>query len=120
MDHLLDRTRHLGIQLPQPVGTRFFIGQLICHALFEYRGVIIDVDPVFQGSNEWYEEMAKSRPPKDRPWYQVLVDGSTTETYVAERNLQADWCLDPIVHPKVSLFFSGFDAGVYQSNKTIN
>ena len=35
------------------------------------------VDGEFAGSDEWYEEVARSRPPKDQPWYHVLVDGAT-------------------------------------------
>ena len=51
------------------IGIRFRVGQLIQHKLFDYRGVVFDVDATFQGSAEWYETMARSRPPKDRPWY---------------------------------------------------
>ena len=65
----------------------FAIGQLITHRLFGYRGVIFDIDPHFCGSEAWYQQMAKSRPPRDKPWYRVLVDNSDHETYVAERNL---------------------------------
>ena len=46
---------------------KFSIGQLVHHVLFDYRGVIVDVDPHFLGSEEWYANVAKSRPPKDRP-----------------------------------------------------
>ena len=38
-------------------------------------GVVVDVDATFQGSEAWYEQVARSRPPKDQPWYRVLVDG---------------------------------------------
>ena len=66
---------------------RFEIGQVVDHRLFGYRGVIYNVDATFQLSEECYEQVAKSRPPKDRPWYHVLPDGATHTTYVAERNL---------------------------------
>jgi heat shock protein HspQ len=46
---------------------KFSIGQLVHHRLFDYRGVIADVDPTFQGTEEWYEQMARSRPPKTSP-----------------------------------------------------
>ena len=49
------------------------IGQLVHHRLFNYRGVVYDVDPVFMLPDEWYEQVALSRPPKDEPWYRVLV-----------------------------------------------
>ncbi|HEX20094.1 MAG TPA: heat shock protein HspQ, partial [Acidiferrobacteraceae bacterium] len=81
---------------------RFAIGQLIHHKLFHYRGVIVDVDSVFQGTEEWYQQVARSRPPKDQPWYRVLVDQDDSETYVAERNLESDSENKPIQHPLVS------------------
>ncbi|MCH7666958.1 MAG: heat shock protein HspQ, partial [Acidobacteria bacterium] len=38
---------------------RFEMGQVVDHLLFGYRGVIYDVDPTFQQSEEWYETVAK-------------------------------------------------------------
>ncbi|MBT8132864.1 MAG: heat shock protein HspQ, partial [Gammaproteobacteria bacterium] len=81
---------------------------------FDYRGVIIDVDAEFSGSDEWYEEVAKSRPPKDRPWYHVLVDGAEHITYVAERHLEQDPTGEPVRHPAIQAFFDGFEDGVYK------
>ena len=72
------------------LSAKFNIGQIVHHARFDYRGVIIDVDPEFSGTDTWYDSVAKSRPPKDQPWYRVLVDGSECETYVAERHLEPD------------------------------
>ncbi len=92
---------------------KFSIGQLVHHSLFDYRGVIVDVDATFQGTEEWYEQMAKSRPPKDEPWYHVLVDQAEHSTYVAERNLKPDGRLDPIEHPLRDHFFSDFKNGQY-------
>ncbi len=92
---------------------RYAIGELIHHRLFDYRGVIVDVDAVFQSSEEWYQQVAKSRPPKDRPWYHVLVHGAAHMTYVAERNLEPDASREPIDHPLVARVFSGFADGRY-------
>ena len=77
---------------------KFAIGSIVRHLRFDYRGVIYDVDPVFLGSDEWYEQVARSRPPKDKPWYKVLVDRGVHETYVAERHLERDDSGEPIVH----------------------
>ncbi len=88
---------------------RFSVGQLIHHRLFDYRGVVVDVDQSFQGSDEWYEQVARSRPPKDKPWYHVLVHEADHSTYVAERNLEADDTLEPIEHPLLGHFFTDFD-----------
>ena len=70
--------------------SKYSIGSLIHHKLFDYRGVIIDIDPEFQLTDEWYETVARSKPPKDEPWYHVLVDDATNSTYVAEQNLEPD------------------------------
>ena len=92
---------------------KFNIGQLIHHRIFDYRGVIVDVDATFQGTEEWYEQMAKSRPPQDQPWYHVLVDGAEHMTYVAERNLESDPLNEPINHPLLDHFFDDFREGRY-------
>ena len=92
---------------------KFSVGELIHHRLFDYRGVIVDVDRKFQSTEEWYEAVAKSRPPKNKPWYHVLVHGSDHTTYVAEQNLEPDGVGDPIIHPLLGHFFSRFDDGKY-------
>jgi len=92
---------------------KFSPGSIVHHVRFDYRGVVVDVDPVFQGTEEWYETMAKSRPPKDKPWYHVLVDGGDASTYVAERNLEPDPSGRPIDHPEVGFFFAALGDGGY-------
>ncbi len=99
---------------------KFNIGQIVHHRLFDYRGVIYDVDPVFNGTEEWYEVVAKSRPPKNEPWYRVLVDQATHETYVAEQNLEICEELAPVKHPLVNQFFDNFIDGRYSLNQTNN
>ena len=92
---------------------QFHVGQVVHHRLFDYRGVIFDVDPVFRGTDEWYRSVAMSRTPKDRPWYHVLMHGTSNTTYVAERNLEADDTGDPITHPDLDRHFIGVADGVY-------
>ncbi|WP_018875471.1 MULTISPECIES: heat shock protein HspQ [unclassified Thioalkalivibrio] len=93
--------------------TRFTVGELVHHTKFDYRGVIVDVDPVYAGSDEWYETVARSRPPKDQPWYHVLVDGYSHSTYVAERHLEPDPRGEQIEHPALGQFFDRFMNGRY-------
>ena len=100
--------------------TRFSVGDLIHHRLFDYRGVIVDVDPSFQLTEGWYEAVAKSRPPKDEPWYHVLVHEAVHTTYVAERNLEPDQSVAPIMHPMLKNFFCGFESGRYVSDDRAN
>jgi len=99
---------------------KFSVGELIHHKLFDYRGVIIDVDQDFQAPDEWYEQVAKSRPPKDKPWYHVLVDDSEHTTYVAEQNLESDIVKRPIHHPLLGYFFLNLENGKYISNQPTN
>jgi len=100
--------------------SKFHIGQLIRHLKFGYRGVVYDVDPVFSGTEEWYRTMATSRPPRDKPWYHVLVDGQQYTTYVAERNLTQDDNGQRITHPLVDTLFSRFENGRYVRNLAAN
>lgn len=99
---------------------QFSIGQLVDHKLFAYRGVIFDVDPEFMLSEQWYETVARSRPPKDQPWYHVLVDNNTHSTYVAERHLTCAEDLSQINHPMLGEFFQSFVDGHYVSHQRGN
>lgn len=96
---------------------RFHIGQLIQHRKYGYRGVVFDVDPRFMGTDAWYDQVAVSRPPKDRPWYHVLVHGAEHTTYVAERHMQADPSPGPVEHPMLEVYFGAFEAGVYRTRR---
>ena len=89
----------------------FFVGQVVHHHRFDYRGVVYDVDATFQGTDEWYDAVARSRPPKDQPWYHVLVDGQQHATYVAERHIGPDAEGGPVRHPAIEDFFDGFADG---------
>ena len=99
---------------------QFGVGQLVHHCLFDYRGVVYDVDPQFRGSEEWYETMARSRPPKDKPWYHVLVHDAEHTTYVAERNLEPDLTGEPIRHPALDDYFEGMSGHGYRPARRIN
>jgi len=98
----------------------FSVGDLVHHKLFNYRGVIFDVDPCLMLSDEWYEAVARSRPPKDQPWYRVLVHDSMHETYVAERNLTLDTSGAPVRHPLIKSCFGSFSDGHYLTAGRMN
>lgn len=99
---------------------KFSIGQVVHHLRFDYVGVIYDIDAVFSGTEEWYEQVARSRPPKDRPWYHVLVDGAPHATYVAERHLEPAEPPRRIAHDLVDLLFGGFDGESYRPRQRVN
>ena len=99
---------------------RFYVGQPVHHRLFDYRGVVADADATFQGSDDWYETMARTRPPKDRPWYHVLVHDAEHTTYVAERNLEPDLTGELIRHPDLGLYFDEQRDGLYPRRQPSN
>ena len=98
----------------------FAPGQIVRHSRFGYRGVIVDVDATFSLSEEWYEAVAKSRPPKDLPWYHVIVHESDHMTYVAQRHLEEDLSSDPIRSPLLDRFFRAFSDGRYEREQSLN
>ena len=99
---------------------KFAIGQLVRHSKFGYRGVVVDVDLTFDLSEEWYERVARSRPPRDKPWYRVLVHDSVHETYVAERHLESDTETMEVDHPRIGEFFDEFRGNHYARTRILN
>jgi len=102
------------IDMPQ---ARFAIGEVVRHRLFDFRGVIFDVDPVFANSEEWYESIPEDvRPSKDQPFYHLLAENteSTYVAYVSQQNLVSDDSEEPIDHPAIGTMFEGMEGGRYQ------
>ena len=99
---------------------KFRIGQIVHHKLFDYTGVIFDIDPIFQSSDEWYEQVAQSRPPKSKPWYHVLVHAAEHTTYVAEQNLDLEENPKAIQHPLINSLFTKFDGSQYHLKSRAN
>ena len=95
--------------------THFFIGQIIQHKLFNYRGIIFDVDFQFSGTDDWYNDVAHSRPSKQQPWYRILVDNASHQTYVAEQNLNLSESLLAINNPLIDDYFTKTANNVYAS-----
>jgi heat shock protein HspQ len=94
---------------------RFHVGQIVEHLKAGYRGVVFSVDAEFSLDREWYDRMAVSEPPKDAPWYHVLVDGASHTTYVAERHLAPARDRSQVSHPLLGELFATYDGEGYQS-----
>jgi heat shock protein HspQ len=91
--------------------TQFAIGQVVKHRLYEFRGVIIDVDPEFSNTEEWWESIPEEvRPRRDQPFYHLLAENESTayEAYVSEQNLLVDESGEPVNHPQVTEVFGEF------------
>ena len=92
---------------------KFQIGQVVRHRIFAFRGVIFDVDPRFNNTEEWYNSIPEHvRPRKDQPFYHLLAENDETEyvAYVSEQNLLVDDTGEPVRHPQVRDYFESFDA----------
>ena len=91
---------------------KFTIGQVVKHRLFPFRGVIFDVDPVFNNTEDcWLAIPENIRPRKDQPFYHLLAENEESEyvAYVSEQNLLVDDTGEPLRHPQVRDYFEGFD-----------
>ncbi|MBP0617483.1 heat shock protein HspQ [Jiella mangrovi] len=96
---------------------RFYIGQIVRHRMFPFRGVIFDVDPEFDNTEEWYESIpAGVRPRKDQPFYHLFAENAESEyiAYVSEQNLVPDETGAPVRHPEVGEMFVGPIDGAYR------
>ena len=96
--------------------TRFTIGQVVRHRIYPFRGVIIDVDPEFDNSEEWWQSIPEEvRPGKDQPFYHLLAENENTayEAYVSEQNLLVDDSGIPVNHPQVAEMFGEFRGDSY-------
>jgi heat shock protein HspQ len=96
---------------------KYTIGQVVKHRLFSFRGVIFDIDPVFDNTDEWYEAIpAEVRPRKDQPFYHLFAENADTEyvAYVSEQNLLPDTSDKPIRHPQVAEVFVRDRKGGYK------
>ena len=89
--------------------TKFQTGDIITHIRYGYRGVIVHTDPKFKGAQIWYLSN-QTQPQKEQSWFFVLVTGSQQVTYVAEENLNHYHPRNTVVHPMLTLFFSGYVA----------
>jgi heat shock protein HspQ len=96
---------------------RFAIGDIVRHRIFDFRGVIFDVDPVFANSEEWYESIPEAiRPSKDQPFYHLLAENaeSTYVAYVSQQNLVPDESDEPVDHPAIAGMFDRMEDGRYR------
>jgi len=91
--------------------TQFTIGQVVKHRLYDFRGVIVDVDPEFSNTEEWYLSIPEEvRPCKNQPFYHLLAENEVNayEAYVSEQNLLIDGTGEPVNHPQVAEVFGEF------------
>ena len=95
---------------------KYGLGQVVRHRALPFRGVIYDVDPEFNNTEEWWQAIPPDvRPRKDQPFYHLLAENEqgTYMAYVSEQNLLPDDSGEPISHPHAAVIFDGFRNGQY-------
>ncbi|WP_428629341.1 heat shock protein HspQ [Sphingopyxis sp.] len=95
----------------------FAPGDIVRHRMFDFRGVVFDIDPVFANSDEWYEAIPEEiRPAKAQPYYHLLAENGDSSyiAYVSQQNLLPDAEGGPIDHPQIDAMFEGLDDGRYR------
>jgi heat shock protein HspQ len=99
---------------------KFNLGQVVKHRLFPFRGVIFDVDPQFNNTEEWWMSIPEEmRPSKDQPFYHLLAENANTHyvAYVSQQNLLVDDSGEPVGHPEVRQHFGDFKGDHYEINR---
>mgnify|MGYP001269201863 CR=1 FL=1 len=99
------------------IETKFAIGAIVKHKFLDFRGVIYDVDPEFNNTEEWYLSIPQAfRPKKEQPFYHLLAENGSIfyNAYVSEQNLLMDEPAKECRHPEIKKLFSDFDGNKYQ------
>ena len=81
------------------IETKFSIGDVVKHKFLDFRGVIFDLDPEFNNTEEWYQSIPKPfRPSKDQPFYHLLAENGEIfyTAYVSQQNLEHDLSTDSL------------------------
>ena len=105
------------IEAPRQNRARYAIGDVVRHRLYDFRGVIFDIDPVFANSEEWYQSIPVDiRPHREQPYYHLLAENgeSSYVAYVSQQNLQGDAEGGPVDHPSLEQLFEDFKGGRYR------
>jgi heat shock protein HspQ len=113
---VFDRLNPVGQKIDMP-RARFAIGEVVRHRIFDFRGVVFDVDPAFANSDEWYEAIPEAiRPAKEQPYYHLLAENAETTyvAYVSQQNLIVDESDEPVDHPAIGTMFDRMEGGRYR------
>jgi heat shock protein HspQ len=111
-----------GARLAKTRIAKFQLGDVVKHRVFPFRGVIFDIDPEFNNTEEWWLSIPEEvRPRKDQPFYHLLAENADSEyvAYVSEQNLLPDNSGEPLRHPQISEVFERDDDGRYRPRHSV-
>jgi heat shock protein HspQ len=115
-------TMDSNLTAPDIVEAQFSIGEIVRHRVFDFRGVIFDIDPVFANSEEWYQAIPEQvRPRKDQPFYHLFAENADSSyvAYVSQQNLLPDAIHGPINHPAIEDYFEDWEGERYQLKRSM-
>ncbi|WP_430445708.1 heat shock protein HspQ [Sphingorhabdus contaminans] len=110
------------VPAPEVVEAQFAIGDVVRHRIFDFRGVVFDIDPVFANSEEWYESIPEPvRPAKNQPFYHLFAENAESSyiAYVSQQNLLSDVEHGPITHPGINAVFEGWTGSRYELKRSM-
>jgi heat shock protein HspQ len=105
---------------PKTRAAKYAIGQVVRHKHYPFRGVIFDVDPEFNNTEEWWLSIPEEiRPRKDQPFYHLFAENAETQyiAYVSEQNLLPDTSGEPVKHPQIDEVFERAGDGTYRTRQ---
>lgn len=120
---ILNGTLSLDHSVMLKANAKFSIGQVVKHRVHPFRGVIFDIDPTFDNTEEWWQSIPEEhRPKKDQPFYHLLAENDTSyyTAYVSEQNLVSDKSGDPVEHPEVEVLFGSLSGDQYQLGSVLH
>jgi heat shock protein HspQ len=97
---------------------KYTVGQVVRHRFYPFRGVVFDIDPEFDNTEEWWLSIPEEiRPHKQQPYYHLLAENADTEyiAYVSEQNLLPDETGQPLRHPQLNELFAEDEDGSYRA-----
>ncbi len=98
---------------------KYTIGQVVRHRVYPFRGVVFDVDPTFDNTEEWWQCDSRGDPAPKGPAVLPSVRGKRRDR-VCRLRVRAEPAarrhqVNPIRHPQVAEIFEDVENGVYRS-----
>jgi ApaG protein len=106
---------YLAHNLREFPANRFKRGQVVRHRLLQFRAVVADYDLECRRDDEFLASQP-GQPPRNRPWYHLLPEGSDRVAYCPEEQMEAADFGEGIRHPLITVFFDGEEDGAYRRN----
>jgi heat shock protein HspQ len=95
---------------------------VVRHRVYPFRGVVFDVDPQFNNSEDWLQAIPENlRPTRDQPFYHLLAENEDAHyiAYVSEQNLEPDDG-EPITHPQLDAAFEQDEEGYHLKRSALH